>query len=92
MLTTFLPNVITDEENCQFLKTSTKEEIWEIIFAFNPSKAPGPDGFSAKLFQYFRPILKSDITRFVRETFEEGKARSGGQLNFNHPSPEKGQQ
>jgi hypothetical protein len=38
-----------------------------------PLKAPGPDGFSARFFQWNWEVLRVDITRSVRQIFISGK-------------------
>lgn len=42
----------------------TIEEIKSVVFSCNPSKAPGPDGFSFLFFQAFWDILNSYIYKF----------------------------
>lgn len=36
----------------------TEEEIWGVIRAMPPDKAPGPDGLSAHFFQACWPVIK----------------------------------
>jgi len=39
----------------------TKLEIHKVIFAMNPSKSPGPDGFSTGFFQKAWPVIGDDL-------------------------------
>jgi len=56
------PNLSFDQ--CCFLEAPfTLDEIKKIVFACNPTKAPGPDGMSFLFYQTFWDILKDDLLR-----------------------------
>jgi Reverse transcriptase (RNA-dependent DNA polymerase) len=49
-----------------FLEASfTENEIKKIVFACNPNKAPGLDGFSFQFYQYFWDLISRDIFKLV---------------------------
>ncbi|XP_078156117.1 uncharacterized protein LOC144551891 [Carex rostrata] len=51
-------------DQCLFLQAPfSLEEIKRVVFACNPSKAPGPDGMSFQFYQSFWDILKDDLLR-----------------------------
>jgi hypothetical protein len=41
----------------------TNQEVWTVIRALPPDKAPGPDGFSACFLQVAWPIIRLDLMR-----------------------------
>jgi hypothetical protein len=51
----------------------TKLEIHKVIFAMNPSKSPGPDGFSTGFFQKAWPVIGDDLCEAVLEFFTSRK-------------------
>lgn len=52
----------------------TDEEIKKAAFDLNPSKAPGPDGFTAGFFHQLWDDIKSDICFEVKEILNNGKS------------------
>lgn len=45
----------------------------EVVFQFNPDKAPGPDGFNANFFRKNWSTVEADITNAVKSFFPSGK-------------------
>jgi hypothetical protein len=39
----------------------TKEEVWTMIHALLPDKAPGPDGFTMRFCQVVWPTIRPDL-------------------------------
>lgn len=67
LMTYNLPTKLSSEDN-QFLTSVPHEsEIRHAVFQINPNKAPDPDGYSAKFYQFFWKELKLDIIRFVQD-------------------------
>ena len=53
-------------------KAISHEEIKEVIFSIDDSKAPGPDGFSSRFFKVAWDIIGSDVCAAVSSFFESG--------------------
>ena len=43
----------------------TEEEVWTVIRALKPEKAPGPDGMTAAFYQAAWPVVKRDVLTAV---------------------------
>jgi hypothetical protein len=43
----------------------TLEEVKKMVFSFNPSKAPGPDGFSFQFYQAYWNLISTDFMQMV---------------------------
>lgn len=52
-------------------------EIRDAIFDINPNKAPGSDGYGAKFFQGYWPIIEKDIHIAMKA--------SSITVNYHHP-------
>jgi hypothetical protein len=55
----------------------TKAKIKNVVFSMNPSKAPGPDGFSAGFFQMAWTVVGDDLCEAILEFFTFGKLLEG---------------
>jgi len=51
----------------------TRVEIKNVVFSMNPSKAPGPDDFSAEFFQKAWAVVGDDLCDAILEFFTFGK-------------------
>jgi hypothetical protein len=47
--------------NADLCKEFTEEEISNALFQIGPLKAPGPDGFPARFFQWNWEVLRTDV-------------------------------
>lgn len=61
---------ITPAMNETLIRIPDKEEVQAAVFAINPDKAPGPDGFSAIFYQTFWDVIGDDIYRDIRKFFD----------------------
>lgn len=68
---------VTSEQNADFLKSFSREEVKAAIFSMKPDKAPGPDGMNPKFFQHFWPVIGEDVSRFIIDCLQENKFPSG---------------
>ncbi|KAK1308507.1 hypothetical protein QJS10_CPA09g01009 [Acorus calamus] len=50
----------------------TDEEIKAALFSAKPLSSPRPDGFPARFFQQFWPIIKKDVIKAIKSFFETG--------------------
>ena len=46
-----IPCLVSEEENVELMKPFSKQEIIDVIWAMEPDKSPGPDGFSFHFYQ-----------------------------------------
>ena len=64
---------ITDDINTELTRPVTEQEIKDSVFAVAPSKAPGPDGFTAEFYQQFWPDIKQTIIDEVTRFFDRNE-------------------
>ena len=64
---------ITDDINTELTRPVTEQEIKDSVFAVPPSKAPGPDGFTAEFYQHFWPDIKQTIIDEVTRFFDRNE-------------------
>lgn len=57
--------VVGSEMNDVLCALFTADEVRKAVFDMHPSKAPGPDGFTALYYQIFWPIIGTDVTQAV---------------------------
>lgn len=63
---TMRTDLVVDNHMNDFLCAPfTAEEVHKAIFYMHPSKAPGPNGFTALFYQKLWPIIGEDITAAV---------------------------
>ncbi|KAL7591715.1 hypothetical protein Lser_V15G35619 [Lactuca serriola] len=55
------------------VKVVTDEEIKSALFDIEDDKAPGPDGFSAKIFKSMWDVIGNDLCQAVKEFFCNGR-------------------
>jgi hypothetical protein len=51
----------------------SRSEIQQVVFAMNPSRAPGPDGFSTGFFQKAWAVVGDEFCEAILEFFTYGK-------------------
>lgn len=60
-----LDPVVNDIMNDSLCEKFTAEEVHKAVFDMHPSKAPGPDGFTAMFYQKLWPVVGEDIIAAV---------------------------
>lgn len=60
-----IPSLISADMNHLLEAKVTKNEVKATLFAMNPDKAPGPDGFSARFLQICWSIVEKDLYKMV---------------------------
>eukprot|EP00253_Pinus_taeda_P018974 PITA_18974 len=63
-----VPNLISTRKNQLLEAEFTNEEIKATLFAMEPDKAPGPNGFTAIFLQTCWHIVEKDLGRMVRKS------------------------
>jgi hypothetical protein len=58
----------------------SEQEIWEVIKSMPADKAPGLDGFTARFYQFFWPLIKDAVMRAV-SSFDSADGRGFARLN-----------
>ncbi|GJU79479.1 putative RNA-directed DNA polymerase, eukaryota, reverse transcriptase zinc-binding domain protein [Tanacetum coccineum] len=75
-------NQIT-EDQCKFLECDvTNEEIRKAVWDCGVDRAPGPDGFTFKIFKTYWEVNQSDVVKFVREFFQSARFPKGCNSSF----------
>lgn len=72
-------NNLTTEEAESLVRQVSDDEVKYAIFDIEDSKAPGPDGFTAKFFKAAWGIVGKEVCLAVQEFFSSGKIL--GELN-----------
>lgn len=69
-----IPNKLSNAA-CEILSHPfTNEEVFKALMDLNPSKAPGPDGFTALFFQNAWDTMEEDISKEVLRVLNEGES------------------
>lgn len=50
----------------------SEDEVKKTVFDINPSKAPGPDGYTAFFYHLMWDTLKEDITKATLDILNNG--------------------
>jgi hypothetical protein len=60
---------ITEEDRVFLTKKFTLQEIKEAVFAMEPNKAAGPDGFNAEFYQAFWGVISDDLYNLIDDLY-----------------------
>ena len=58
-------SIISDKENEELGKQISEQEIIEEIWALQPEKSPGPDGFTINFYRASWNIIKDDLRKML---------------------------
>lgn len=72
--------VVTEDMNIRLTLLVTEDKIRNSLFSIGPSRAPGPDGFTAKFYQEYWEFVGPSIITVVQNLFDTGILPDG----FNH--------
>lgn len=64
---------VSEEDALQIIKEVTDEEIKTSMFDIGDSKAPGPDGDTAKFYKSAWEVVGMDVCRAVKQFFQDGQ-------------------
>ena len=64
---------LSPESSAELIKGVTDEEIRAVIFKMNPDKSPGPNGFTAGLFQQMWNVVGADVCNAIKSFFISGR-------------------
>ncbi|GJZ16451.1 hypothetical protein Tco_0552128 [Tanacetum coccineum] len=62
-------NKLSDEEALHMIRDISNQEVRDTMFSIGDNKAPGPDGYSSAFFKESWEIVRTDITKAVKEVF-----------------------
>lgn len=65
--------IVTPEMNFLLTKDITAEEVRRSVFSIGASRAPGPDGLTAKFYQTYWDIVGPAVIEQVRHFFTTGE-------------------
>ncbi|KAL9680177.1 hypothetical protein QQ045_018055 [Rhodiola kirilowii] len=68
---------VSQEAADKLCEPVTEVEIKEAVFQMSPTKAPGPDGFSAIFYQKHWHVVRGTITAKVSQFFRDGIIEEG---------------
>eukprot|EP00253_Pinus_taeda_P006650 PITA_06650 len=74
-----IPSSISVEMNHQIESEVTMDEVKRSLYAMNPDKSPGPDGFTASLLQNRWDIMGKDLYKMVHKS--QACQKLGGSTN-----------
>ena len=64
-----VPNLMNSDQNAEFIKQPTKDEVKKAVFGLNGNSAGGPDGMTGKLYQSCWDVIGDDLFDMVRAFF-----------------------
>ena len=73
----FFPKKLDSRVAVDMIRVVTDEEIKLVMFDIDDNRAPGPDGYSSKIFTSSWSIVGPDVCKAVREFFWTGKLLNG---------------
>ena len=79
-----IPSLVSEDDNVGLVKPFYEKEVVDVIWAMEPNKAPGPDGFSIHLYRVCWNYIKFDLVRMISAFLS--KAKVGGNTNSTFPA------
>lgn len=70
---------VNEDKALMMVRPVSNEEIKLALFDVDDNKAPGPDGYTSRFFNFAWDIVGSDVCKAVKEFFSSGKML--GELN-----------
>ena len=74
-----IPSLVTQDDNVGLVKSFSEKEVVDVIWAMEPDKAPGPDGFSIHFYRVCWNYINFDLLRMISAFLS--KAKVGGNTN-----------
>ena len=56
-----IPSLVSHDDNVGLMKPFTEKEVVDVIWAMEPNKAPGSNGFSIHFYRVCWNIIKIDL-------------------------------
>ena len=66
-----MPSLVSEENNENLMKSSSEEEINNVLWAMESDKALGLGGFSFDLYKSCWTMIKTDLLRMVKYFFSK---------------------
>nr|GEY36777.1 RNA-directed DNA polymerase, eukaryota, reverse transcriptase zinc-binding domain protein [Tanacetum cinerariifolium] len=77
-----LPLKLSSDQRAFLDRDISREEIKKAVWDCGGDRAPGPDGFTFKIFTILWDLLESDVTRFVHAFFLDSSFPKGCNSSF----------
>jgi len=68
---TYVPNLVSLEENMMLMKCPYFLEIKNVVFNLNGNSAPGPDGFGSVFYHSCSDIIGTNVCSVVQQFFKQ---------------------
>ncbi|GKC32056.1 hypothetical protein Tco_1039350, partial [Tanacetum coccineum] len=83
-----MPNHLSSGQSDYIENPFSHDEIKRAIWDYGGDRAPGPDGFTFKIFTTFLDVIEADVIRFVQEFFLTGPFKMGKCIDEFASSPD----
>ena len=64
------------------MKIFSEKEVVDVIWAMEPNKAPGPDGFSSHFYRLCWNVIKFDLLQMISSFLKKSKVRGNTNSTF----------
>jgi len=68
---TYIPELVSSEENMMLIKCPDFLEIKNVVFNLNGNSAPGPNGFGGVFYHSCWEIIGTDVCNVVQQSFKQ---------------------
>ena len=70
-IVTYVPNLVSSEENMMLMKCLDFLEIKNVVFNLNGNSVPSPDGFGGVFYHSCWDIIGADVCNVVQQFFKQ---------------------
>nr|GEY34823.1 RNA-directed DNA polymerase, eukaryota [Tanacetum cinerariifolium] len=67
------PKSLSGDQQIEFERDVSKNEIKKAVWDWGTDKSPGPDGFSFGFYRHFRKLIENDVFEAVQKFFTNGE-------------------
>ncbi|GKV38004.1 hypothetical protein SLEP1_g45962 [Rubroshorea leprosula] len=73
---------ISDNDRSMLTQPFTEEEVKEVVWTCDSTKAPGPDGFNFGFLKAQWEVMKEDVLKFLMDFHKNGRLVRGSNASF----------